>query len=408
MDFILGEDQVKAIESLKEFTKSKEIAISLCGYAGTGKSTIIKEIVKFLEKEYSNYVLCAPTHVAKLVMEFFTERQAMTVHKLLSLSPNIEILNLNFKQLEFYTRGYASLFPHNGVIICDEASMINDDLFSLLIERCKSVNSKIIFVGDKAQLQPVNAFSHSKVFNLPNSITLSKIYRQSSESGLIDILPILRNKVITRFKDSFGFDGSLICCDNLKPFITDLVPNFRKAIKNADILETKVLTYTNNRARQYNYTLKEIIFGLKNEYDKFEFLTCYENFKYNGVDFFNSMDYIVIDEPEKTNISIPNFVTLPGWKLNLYDSSTKLSEEVLILSKDVSKDYLNSLANLIESIRIDAVNNKQRNQRLSREFWRKYYQIIESFTTPVDLVFDNRVIRKKTFDHGFASTVHKS
>lgn len=434
MELILGEDQVNALNSIKSFlnlensfsfpktgkinkdliikeiinSKHPETAISICGYAGTGKSVLIKEIVKYLEEKSTTYVLCAPTHVAKLVMELFTKKEAVTIHKLLSLSPNIEILNLDFKQLEFQSKGKSSLFPNQGVIICDEASMINDELFELLIGRCKLTGSRIVFLGDQAQLQPVNAFTHSKVFNLPNSITLNKIYRQSTESGLVDILPILRNKVIYHFTDSLGSDGSLICYSDLKEFFVQMIPIFKKAIKNSDILETKVLTYTNNRVQQYNYKIKEILFGLESEYDKLSFLTCYENFSFNGTNFWNSMDYIILDEPKKVGISIPHFTSLPGWKLNLYDSSSKLSEEILILSREVSKDYLNSLAYLIESIRIDAINNKFSNRQLSKQLWRKYYEIIESFTSPVELFYDNRLIRKRTFDYGYASTTHRS
>lgn len=435
MSFILGEDQINAINAIKSFIKpnkdifslsgspkitnnpivneiinfkTRETAITLSGFAGTGKSTIVKEIINFLEQEYITYVLCAPTHVAKLVMEFFTEREAMTIHKLLSLSPNIEILNLDFKQLEFQSKGKSNLFPNNGVVICDEASMINDDLYDLLLSRCKLVNSLVIFVGDAKQLQPVNTLTHSKVFNLPNTITLNKIYRQSEESGLVNILPVLREKIIPRFKNSIGSDGSLLCYSDIKEFFKELLPTFRKAINTSDILETRVFTYTNDRARQYNYKIKEFLFGLENEYDKLQFLTCYENFKWNGLSFWNSMDYIVIDEPQKARIMIPHFAEMPGWKLNLYDSSTKISEEIFILSKEISKDYLNSLAYLIESKRIEAINTKFSDSRLSRKLWKEYYEIIESFTSPVDLFYDNRLIRKKTFDHGYASTVHKS
>lgn len=187
-----------------------------------------------------------------------------------------------------------------------------------------------------------------------------------------------------------------------------IIPNFKKAMKNQDVLETKILTYTNDRVNQYNNKVKEILFGNISEYDKFQFLTCYENLEFNGVNFYNSMDYIVIDDPIKTRIDIPEFTSLPGWKLNLYDPSLKISEEILILSKDITKDYLDSLAQLIESIRFDAIELKKYNSRSSRDKWKLYYKLIGSFTSPFNLYFDNRLIRKKSFDHGFACTIHKS
>ena len=116
------------------------------------------------------------------------------IHELKAFS-NIEILNLDFRELKF-NMGPKPLFPYKGVIICDESSMVNDDLFTMLEEKCKQFNCKIIFCGDKAQLRPVNALTHSKVFNLEDKSELKHIYRQSSESGLVDILPILRNNII--------------------------------------------------------------------------------------------------------------------------------------------------------------------------------------------------------------------
>jgi hypothetical protein len=68
----------------------------------------------------------------------------MTIHKLLSLAPNVEILHLDFNDLKFLINDAKSLFPSKGVIICDESSMINDHLYDLLEERCRKFNSKII------------------------------------------------------------------------------------------------------------------------------------------------------------------------------------------------------------------------------------------------------------------------
>lgn len=410
LNFVLGEDQVNIIKSIKDFLESKEISITISGFAGTGKSTITLEIVKMLKTwiPRKEYVLCAPTHKAKVVLERFSGESGITIHKLLSLSPNIEILNLDFRDLQFQMKnGFLTLFPIDGVVICDEASMINDDLYDALVDNCIRLNSKIIFIGDIKQLAPVNAISHSKVFT-NNTLYLSKIYRQSSDSGLNEILPILREKPINKFYDCIGENGSVICTNNIKDFFVKSAPSFRKAISNSDILEAKMLAYTNDRVQALNYKMREVLFGKEKEYCKFEFLTAYENLNFNGVEFWNSMDYIVIDEPTKININIPGFISLPGYKLNLYNSSEKISEEINILSKEISKDYLQSLAFTIENIRLDAIELKRRYSRAASSRWKDYYKIIESFTTPVDLYYDNRVIRKKSFDYGYATTIHKS
>lgn len=121
------------------------------------------------------------------------------------------------------------------------------------------------------------------------------------------------------------------------------------------------------------------------------------------------MDYIIVDPPKKTDIGIPGFLTLPGYELTLYDSVYKSSCPILILSRDISNDYLQALASLIEEIRLRAINLKSSGRfQLASKMWREYYELIGSFTTPVDLYLDNRLIRKKSFDYGYACSAHKS
>ena len=393
---------------LKDVENSQRRVFSLQGYAGTGKSTIIKQISEYLEKLNIPYVLCAPTHKAKLVLEILTQREGMTLHKLLALSPNLEILNLDFNYLEFRANDRSMMFPTNGVIICDEGSMVSDDLFNLLLAKASKFNCKIIFSSDKAQLRPVNAIGHSKVFNVANGYTLKKIYRQVSDSGLVSVLPILRESIIHRFTDSVGLNGSLLCYNNTLDFFKTALPYFSKAIKKSDILETKFLSYTNNRVNALNGKIREILFDKNKEYCKHEFLTGNENLEFNDFKFWNSMDYVIIDEPKKVDITMPLFMTLPGYSLNLYDYSSKQAAEISILSKDISEDYLNSLAYTIDTIRSEAAELKLQKNKNSGKRWRDYYRLIESFTSPVDLYYDNRLIRKKSFDYGYAMTVHRS
>lgn len=144
---VLGKEQERSLTDIISFLSSKDITYSLFGSAGTGKTTIVKNIISYLETKIINYKLCAPTHKAKTVLERLTNREGVTLHKLLSLSPNIEIMNFDFNYLTFNVRKGNDSFPYKGVIICDESSMINDDLFDLLIKRCKEYECKVIFVG---------------------------------------------------------------------------------------------------------------------------------------------------------------------------------------------------------------------------------------------------------------------
>lgn len=145
----LGEQQNEALNLIIDFLNSKKDVFSLVGYAGTGKSTMMKQIIDYLEDKRTRYILCAPTHKAKSVIMLNTERDAYTIHQVLKLSPIVDIMELDLRNVKFVSNGYKALeIPTNGVLLCDESSMVNDVLFNLLLERCKFFNTKIIFLGE--------------------------------------------------------------------------------------------------------------------------------------------------------------------------------------------------------------------------------------------------------------------
>ena len=86
-----GEEQLRALSLLEEFTKSDQTTTTLSGSAGTGKTSLVIEYLDYLDDKGIPYILAAPTHKAKLVLEALTGQGAFTVHQLLSLQPNLDI-----------------------------------------------------------------------------------------------------------------------------------------------------------------------------------------------------------------------------------------------------------------------------------------------------------------------------
>ena len=402
---ILSVDQTNALETLKDFLLTDEISITLVGYAGTGKTTIMQDFVFQLEGMSQNFVLCAPTHRAKLVLSQATNREAITLHRLLSLSPNIEIYNLDYKDLMFFSRG-SSQIPHDGIVIIDEASMVNDNIYRLLHKYASENHSKLIFVGDKSQLSPINE-TESKVFDNLNKITLSRIHRQAEDNPILPILAELRTKYKTRFTDIPDY---LYTYWQAEEFIKTSIPYFYHSLKTGNTNGVKILAYTNARVKGFNTCIRKTLFKEKaiNPYNKFEFLTGYENFEYNGHTYFNSMDYIVVDYKKCVKF-IPRFMSLSGYNLTLYDPYEDSTNEIFILDADVNPDHLAFLASLIEETRVKALDAKKKNQKITaNKRWKEYFEILNSFAIPFDLIYDNRVIKNKTFDYGYSMTVFKA
>lgn len=145
----LGEEQEQVLNNVQEYIKSGTAPACLYyGSAGTGKSVLVNHIIQFLETNKIQYCLCAPTHKAALVLSRFTNREAITLHKLLSLSPNLDIFALDFNNLLFKMGVSPAEMPYNGVVICDESSMINDDLYEVLVSKCREFGNKLIFTGE--------------------------------------------------------------------------------------------------------------------------------------------------------------------------------------------------------------------------------------------------------------------
>lgn len=403
--FKLGEEQQQALEAIKNFIiDSNETSFSLFGSAGTGKSYLISYIINFIEQNGYDYALCAPTHKAALVVRNYVNREVTTLHSLLALSPKLDIFKLDLRELQFEAGKNISQIPYKGVVIIDEASMINDDLFDLLEEKCKEFGSKIIFSSDKMQLQPVKSRYYSKVYSVKNKFGLTKIYRQDSENSIMPILETLRTHSLDTLDSCQGKTGSLYVQSELSNFIKESLPKFKEISTSLNVLKTRILAFTNNRVQNYNAAVKNLLFG-KEEYNVGELLTAYSNGNYRGDRYYNSMDYIVqAVQPCTKNIANIN---VSGYMLSLWDPYYKKQFKIFMLSKDNNpKEVFISIAAKIETIRLEAIYSKDRKTR--GRIWGEYYELLNSFATPIDLIFDNRVVATKSFDYGYAQSIHKS
>ncbi len=198
-----NEDQKSAIRNALE---NKVTIIS--GGPGTGKTTIINAIVRLYIKIHdfspmevlANIALLAPTGRASKKMSMATTLPAMTIHRYLKWNKETN----NFGVNEFHK-------SQENLIIVDEMSMIDVNLFNALLKGIKS-NVQLIMVGDVFQLPSVgpglilNDLIESDLFTF---CPLEKIYRQSSNSYIPYLALEIKNKdlsddFLTR-KDDYNF-----------------------------------------------------------------------------------------------------------------------------------------------------------------------------------------------------------
>jgi PIF1-like helicase/Helix-turn-helix domain len=210
-----------------QFINQTQQNIFLTGKAGTGKTTLLHQIIKTTHK---NTVVVAPTGIAAL------NAGGVTIHSMFQLPFGGFIPDNKTPEMSDYVKfeSRATLYRHfkmSGLkkavirnmelLIIDEVSMLRADLLDAIDFMLQSVRKKsgafggvqVLFIGDLLQLPPIikdeewkilrqyykgKFFFHSHVLQLnpPLYIELSKIYRQTNDT-FISVLNNLRNNQIS-------------------------------------------------------------------------------------------------------------------------------------------------------------------------------------------------------------------
>lgn len=211
-----------------QFINQTQKSIFLTGKAGTGKTTLLREIIATTHK---NTVVVAPTGIAAL------NAGGVTIHSMFQLPFSAFIPSygesskftetVKFENKESLRRHFKmnnvkrNVIRNMELLIIDEVSMLRADLLDAIDFMMQTVRKntqafggvQVLFIGDLLQLPPVirdeewrtlrnyykgKFFFHSHVIqqNPPLYIELSKIYRQTDDS-FISVLNNLRNNTIT-------------------------------------------------------------------------------------------------------------------------------------------------------------------------------------------------------------------
>lgn len=187
----LTDDQVEADKLIKDWflNSSKQIFV-LSGYAGTGKTSLLKHTVMNtlgLEPDVSA-AFVTPTGKAATVL-IRSGIRASTLHKLIyqSIAETVEIeLNgkkISVEKLSFRRR--ESIDKSIKLIVLDEASMVSDEILLDIAE----YGVKILVCGDNAQLPPVEG---GNAFLTAPDYTLKTIVRQNADNPIIMLSQMAR------------------------------------------------------------------------------------------------------------------------------------------------------------------------------------------------------------------------
>jgi hypothetical protein len=199
----LSQGQADALMLMIEFLtiKGPDMFV-LKGYAGTGKTFIVKMLINYITDKYrgAKIAVTAPTnkavHVLKARQEFksnFVTYQ--TIHSLLGLT---ETITSSGQVIFTSKKGNSGEMDKIRYLIVDETSMLQDDIFKMLEKYSSTV--KIIFMGDPAQIPPVGKtdcvpFKKSLSTHYEEGYTLMEIMRQAKGNPIIESSFILRDNL---------------------------------------------------------------------------------------------------------------------------------------------------------------------------------------------------------------------
>lgn len=207
----MSSSQKKALSSLLSYFENAPdgALFVLKGYAGTGKSSLVGALCRTLLFYYKPVVLLAPTGRAAKVLGGYCSASAYTIHRVIYRQKRVSFLEERFDKDR-------NSYPEGTVFIVDEASMIGNEedvsgmfgsgrlLEDLLDFVFSTPGSKVVFIGDDAQLPPVGT-TISPALDVEflkaycsevHSAVLTDIVRQAEQSNIVRLGALLRDHIL--------------------------------------------------------------------------------------------------------------------------------------------------------------------------------------------------------------------
>jgi tRNA A37 threonylcarbamoyladenosine biosynthesis protein TsaE len=280
----LTKGQSEAIEKLYNFLLSDERIFILQGYAGSGKTTLLKGVVQYLKSIEKTYQLMAPTGRAAKVINQKTGFVSTTVHKgiysfeeLQEIERSSEERDVSFLY-QYKLRNNTEM--NDAICIVDEASMVSDilsegeffrfgsgyllkDLIAFSRVQDPSANSKIIFIGDPAQLPPIgmnfspalDAMYLEEIYQLKASMAeMKEVKRQDANNGILQSATKLRQCLTSGYFNDFNLK------ENKKDLFNPLYENYLETYK-AQRNKKIIICYKNKTALDLNRAIRNDKFG---------------------------------------------------------------------------------------------------------------------------------------------------
>lgn len=364
------------------------------GYAGTGKSTLISHIAKRISHGYS-IAMTSPTHKANSVLRNMMKSTGVkankytvgTIHSFLGLKlvneQNRQVLKLDPKAKNKNT--------YVDILIIDECSMISDELYEYIMEQSYRVRRALIFIGDSAQLPPVDTEHESDgklspTFSISEKYSLTEVLRQALDNPIIAIATAIRECIGTG-KDPIPYlydisdNGSIMNVPDENLFLNSYLEHVgtTSAMKLFDnVQDNKILAYTNKVVNESNVFIRYNLFpDAEDEFIEGEPIVIESRTE--------TCPYMIQEMIQCPALKTETFMGVKCWSLSNPDGSSMLA-----VGPESRYPYEEMLQKMVRDINAKTVVNP-----LTRRYytWHDYYAVKEYVNV---------------INYPYATTVHKS
>jgi hypothetical protein len=401
---VLNKGQKQAFDLMTEFLlpRNEHNVFILKGYAGTGKTTLLKNLIAHCNENKLSVSLMASTGRAATVLRNKTKNNSSTVHSLVYKFDEIkqtgdkawdldgksgDQLFLNFQTCKLDEDEYSDVY------IIDEASMISGSTNkstegtkfgsgNLLTDFLSVIgNSKVIFVGDTCQLPPVDESSFSAALEKKHiqdtyskkvmDFELTEIQRQGENSEILEIAKPLREQILAKKIPEWPKLSLRYYFKDVKIYETThtLIQKYLSTFHTHGSENCILVTHSNLEAFNNNKEIRKSLFPNQNTIQKGDLIMIIKNCMLTGL---KNGDQAVIQEIE----SKENRAGLVFIQVKLKDINSGVSFDTLLV-----ENLLNSAASALDNeslqkIYIDFDQRMRKNKitRNSKEYKLKMKQ----------------------------------
>ena len=275
--------QSEVMHRLEAFFESSDRVFILQGYAGTGKTTLLKAVLDYLDQKRLDYGLMATTGRAARVLSLKTGRPASTIHS--------AIYQVDAERTEISDRRKAIAFrlrnnddDNTTLYFIDEASMISDRSESnplLLFENGSILEHifrfagerKVVFVGDDAQLPPVNCPSSPALdagylmrkYGLKvQHYCLTDVTRQSTACGILFNATRLREVLTSDRTPPVSIDANRWADLHVLPNVWKMIDEYVQSITRFGVHSSVFVAFSNKAVAYLNQEIRKKLYKMPN------------------------------------------------------------------------------------------------------------------------------------------------